>query len=249
MEMKIATYNIWHAQDYSLYLKGEKKINPENIARYIWENDISICALQEVDVNHKRSEFINTPGVIADYLSKKSGEKYYYEYAASILGYANEGSQYGNAIISKYPIKNVRKIKVDVGMGIKDEYEPRIFLIADVEAEDKKITVIATHFGIRESEKQLAVERLQDILKEIDGHVIFMGDLNNEPGSYIYSQISRMLVDSCSDIKLPLTFSSDNPRYKIDYIFTSADIKAKNVYTSPLKYSDHLPLCATIEIL
>ena len=50
MNINVGTYNIWHAQDYSAYLRGERKIAPENIAKHICENDIAICGLEEVDV-------------------------------------------------------------------------------------------------------------------------------------------------------------------------------------------------------
>lgn len=246
MKINVATYNIWGAQDYEAYLQGVRGICPEKISDYIFSNDIAICGLEEVDRNNKRSGFVMTPDVIADTLTKKSGVKHYYAYASAINDYANPGSQYGNAIISRYPIKSTKQVMVDVGMGIKNEYEPRIILAAELDVEGKPLTLIVTHFGLKESERQLAVEKLEMLVKETNTPMIFMGDLNTTPGSYIYNQIAAIFKDSSEDINAPLTFSSDNPRYKIDYVF-GKDVTLTDPRTDAVLHSDHLPLTVTLD--
>lgn len=247
MNINVGTYNIWHAQDYSAHLRGERKIAPENIAKHIYENDIAICGIEEVDVKNKRSDHIDTTKVIVDELAEMSGEKYYYAYASAINDYANRGSRYGNALISRYPILNTREVMVDMGMGIKDGYEPRVILAADLDVQGRALTVIVTHFGLNESERELAAERLGMLLKETENPVIFMGDLNTTPNSDIYCRIAELLCDCSEDNSLPLTFSSNEPKYKIDYIFRSRELKTSNIRTNAVEYSDHLPLTVTLE--
>ena len=247
MKINVGTYNIWHAQDYAAHLKGERRISPENIAEHIFKNNIAICGLEEVESSHRRSDFIKTPELLAEILSEKSGERYYHAYAVSLDEWHHPGSKYGNAIISRYPITSTRTVKIDVGMGVTDVYEPRIMLIAELDVDGKPLTAIVTHLGLMESERILAAERLEDLVKEINTPIILMGDLNTTPGSYVYNRIAELLRDSSSDKTLPLTHPSENPKYKIDYIFGSRDLTFTDPRTDSVMYSDHLPLTVTLD--
>ena len=246
MKINVGTYNIWHGEDFGAHLKGERRIAPENIAEHIIKNDLAICGLEEVDSNNKRSDYVKIPEVITELLEKRTGVKHYFAFASAINDFANPGSRYGNAIISRYPIVNTYSMLTDVGMGVKNEYEPRVFIVAELLVEDKPLTVIVTHFGLKLSERQLAVEQLEMILKKIETPVIFMGDLNNFPGSDIYLRVASLLKDSSEDMNVPLTFPSTGAKYKIDYIFGKG-VELSNPRTDDVTYSDHLPLSATLD--
>ena len=247
MNINIGTYNIWHAGDYAAYLRAENVIAPENIAKHISDENIAICGLEEVDICNKRSQYIDTPKVVADMLTEKSGVKHYYAYASAINDYANPGSRYGNAVISRYPILDQRSVMVDLGFGVKDEYEPRVILAADIDVEGRVLTLVVTHFGLHESERELAVKKLREIVEGAEHPIIFMGDLNTTPDSAIYNGVAELLEDSSEDMAAPLTFPSNEPKYKIDYIFRSRGLVTRDIRTSPVQYSDHLPLTVTLE--
>ena len=247
MKINVGTYNVWHCQNYAKHREGVFEMCPDQIAQHVIDNDIAIFGMEEVDANCKRSKFLDTPAYIADFLTEKTGVKHYWAYATTVENYSNPGSKYGNALISRYPIKEVRKVLIDVGMGVKMYYEPRSLLIADVEVEGKMMTVIVTHFGLRLSEQQLAVENLQMVVKDCQNPVIFMGDLNTRPGSIIYNQVAEILKDTCDGKEEPLTIDSFAPSIKIDYIFTSESIPTENTHIDDIRWSDHLPLTTTIE--
>ena len=247
MKLKIATYNIAHAEDEALYRQGIKQINTDQLADFIYDQDLDICALNEVDWNCKRSEYINEAYCITKRLGERSGVKYHREFAASLVGVLGTASQYGNAIVSRYPMQNVRTIPVDVGVGMADHHEPRAILAVDFEIDGKMLTVITTHFGLRDDEQDLMMDTLRKLIQGNPHPVVLLGDFNLRPTSARYAELAAMLKDTSVDSASPLSFPSHEPSVKIDYIFTSDSISATNVRTESVQYSDHLPLLADIE--
>lgn len=240
--LKIATYNIAHCEDDAAYRQGVHKIDTDQIADFILEQNLDICALNEVDWNCKRSGYIHETYLIAKRLTEKTGVKYYGEHAASLVGILGPHSQYGNAIISRYPMTNVRKLPVDVGIGMAEGHEPRVILAADFEIDGKMLTVVTTHFGLRHDEKLLMLQMLRELIPSNPYPVVLLGDFNVRPSSEYYPELTALLKDTSENPELPLSFPSHQPSCKIDYIFTSASLTSSNVRVCPVQYSDHLPL-------
>ena len=256
MKLKIASYNIWHGQNYAKKLEDQYEMCLDKIADYMVDNDIAICGMNEVDANHKRSGFVNEPETICNMLMYKTKQPYYSAFGVGLAGYHHLGSLYGNAIVSRYPLENVRVVHVSVHeidendpktQAAKGGWERRAIVMADVSVEGKPLTVMTAHFGLQFEERVKMMDTVEELVKEIKNPIVFMGDFNTTPGSDIYKRIAAIFKDTSEDPEVPLTFQSMNPRAKIDYIFTSEDIKASDVETVPLTWSDHLPLQATIE--
>ena len=78
---------------------------------------------------------------------------------------------------------------------------------------------------------------------------VFMGDLNVMPDSEFLLPIKEIFNDTAevSD-KSNVTFPSDAPTMKIDYIFVSKDIKTLSAGVIDAITSDHRPYYAEIEI-
>ena len=63
-----------------------------------------------------------------------------------------------------------------------------------------------------------------------------------------YFTLKEKLIDTAGFIDSEkLTFPSDNPTIKIDYIFVSKDLKVKGAIVPDLVSSDHRPIIADIE--
>ena len=125
-------------------------------------------------------------------------------------------------------------------------YETRKLFKATFELE-KKITVFISHFGLAKSEQRNAVEVLLREIKKVDTPIIFMGDLNITPDNEIIQPIYAQLKEVYKSGG-PLTWPSEAPTMKIDYIFVSKDITVKSVETLEKVVSDHLPIVAEIEL-
>ena len=252
--LRVATYNIKCCRDY-IDAWGDK--SPRAIADFIEKEQIEICGLNEVDINSERSLGYNQPEYVIDKLEELTGKTYYSCFAAGLDGYhppfdkeyaPTQGkAMYGNAIISKYSIVNYRTVKV----ALKEQpvaaggYEHRVFLIAEVKIGEEIITVICTHFGTTKEERMLAVEMLEKELQTIHTPIIFMGDLNAGCSSEEVKRVSELLKATSFDGRY-YTFDTKNPRWQIDYIFTSEDMEVEDVRMPDIRFSDHFPLVADL---
>lgn len=111
----------------------------------------------------------------------------------------------------------------------------------------ERAQVLVSHFGLNPDEQETAVETvLSNIPKE---HCVLMGDFNMEPNNPILSPIMQKLYDTAQDFSSPkLSFPSDAPSVKIDYIFVSKDVKVHCADIPEIVSSDHRPHIATIEL-
>ena len=75
-----------------------------------------------------------------------------------------------------------------------------------------------------------------------------MGDFNMEPDNPILKPLMQALQDTAKEFSAPkLSFPSDNPSVKIDYIFLSKDLKVQSADIPAIISSDHRPHIAVIE--
>ena len=76
-----------------------------------------------------------------------------------------------------------------------------------------------------------------------------MGDFNMTPDNPILDPIRERMVDVSKYFDTSkLSFPSDNPIIKIDYIFVSADIEVINADIPAVVASDHRPHTADVII-
>ena len=66
---------------------------------------------------------------------------------------------YGNAVLTRWPVKAVRRVEIGV-IG----REPRAVLDTDIEVAGFAVRVVVTHFGLRNSERRLQTEMLVRML-------------------------------------------------------------------------------------
>jgi len=232
--MKVMTFNVQHCIEY---LKNE--ISYEAIANVIKRVKPDVVALNEMYDDDEKSKY----GSQVEKLSKLTGMKHYY-FAKAI---ETEDGPYGNAILSKYVIKNPKVLIIPNPKEKRNKngyYEQRCVLKATIK---KNIRILITHFGLNIDEQENALETLLKNIK--DKKCILMGDFNIEPDHFIIERIRDRMKDAsigfCENEK---TWPSDKPKVKIDYIFTSKDINIESSSVPDLVASDHRPHVATLEI-
>ena len=106
---------------------------------------------------------------------------------------------------------------------------------------------MVSHFGLNPDEQKNAASR---VVKSLEGErCVFMGDLNVTPDDPVLTPIRERMFDTAELFDGErLSFPSDKPRIKIDYIFTSPDIKAVRADIPAVVASDHRPYVAEIEL-
>lgn len=232
--MKIMTFNVLHCMNYIT-----RKIDFEIMA-----DAIKNCGADIVGLNEMRDKGIHPEyEAQAQKLSELTGlENYYFAKAT----YFTDEGPYGNAFLSRIPIVGVEKILVpdpDPKTGTR-YYETRCLIKAKLEG---GITVIVTHFGLNEDEQENAVKTVLENLE--DEKCILMGDLNVLPDSELLKPIRERMKDTAEAFSEPLlSFPSNNPDRKIDYIFVSKDIEVVSADIPAIVASDHRPHVAEVNI-
>ncbi len=236
-KIRIMTYNVHSCRGM------DGKTSPERIARVIARHEPDIVALQELDMNRSRTGDINQPHVIAKQL-----EMMYHFHPAICI----EEERYGNAILSRYPIKTMYAGRLPILPG-RPDLEPRGAIWTTINVDDIRVQVINTHLGLRRLERLRQAEALlgPDWLEHhaCEGPIILCGDFNALPGSPVCRCITQKLHDSQHVLNnhRPLaTWFSHYPVGRIDHVFIGGEVSVVHAEVSKTELdkvaSDHLPL-------
>ena len=236
MKIKFMSYNTQHCLNFIT-----RKIDFDIIADTIKKCEADIIGLQEIRDEGQDADYQSQAKIIAE----KLGYHYYYFAEAIRIKGVNP---YGNAIISRYPIISAETIMIpDPEIKKYDGYyETRCLLKATIDVRNG-LNVLVSHFGLNPDEQKNAVETVvSNIPKE---HCVLMGDFNMEPDNQILNPIMQSLQDTAEFFSTyKLSFPSDTPEVKIDYIFVSKDLKVEYADIPEIISSDHRPHVATIEL-
>ncbi len=260
--IKIATYNIQSGRS------GEVKSTRDyaRTADAIKSLDADIIGVQEVG-NHPCAGCSEFPmsGTPTEYIAERIGYNSYFACSAVFRG----KYPYGNAIFTRYPIKHARTVIIpdppERALDPTNEYyETRSVLVAEIDVPGG-ITVLVTHFGLMPAEHKSAVKTVLELIDEIKTPIILMGDLNMTPEHPTLAPIFEALNDIAGGRGEPYTWPSQQvslssweaavkdikthsaaPR-KIDYIFTSSELRATHSEVVKTTASDHFPYIAWVE--
>ncbi len=234
MVLKIMSYNTQHCLNYVT-----QEIDYSLIADTIKNYGADIIGLNEIRGDGERNDYQPQTEI----LSGLTGFNGYFAKALDVGG----ANPYGNAILSRYPILSAETIMIPdpEKEPDNDTYETRCILKATIDV-GFPLTVCVTHFGLNPDEQENAVNTVINAI-ETD-KCILMGDFNVTPDNPVLDKIKEKMQDTAEMLPCPkLSFPSDNPTVKIDYIFTSRDIKVIDADIPEIVTSDHRPHIATIE--
>ncbi len=208
-----------------------------------------IIALQELDVGLFRSGLIDQARSIAQKLDM------HFTFRPALF---IEQGEYGNAILSRYPLQLIRSGELPSIPG-RPDIEQRGILWSEIKVRNSFIQVMNTHLGLFRWERFLQARLITG--PEWLGHpddrppVVFCGDLNSGTTSSVYRMLKRVLRDSQRGLNgwsPRRTWPSGFPIRRIDHIFVSRDLKVVRVdvprTTLTRVASDHLPLVVEVEI-
>lgn len=232
--MKIMSFNTQHCLNYL-----EQKIDFQLIADVIRSYDADVVGLNEMRGKGEDPEY----DAQTEILSRLTGMKHHY-FAKAID--VNGKGPYGNALLSNHRIVSAQTIPIPdpVPKSSYGNYETRCILKARLEC---GITVLVVHFGLNSDEQQNAVET---ILKNLEPEkCILMGDFNVQPEDTVLKPIRDRMKDTADIFSTPLlSFPSDRPEIKIDYIFVTPDIEVLSADIPAVIASDHRPHTATVRV-
>jgi endonuclease/exonuclease/phosphatase family metal-dependent hydrolase len=235
--LTIVCYNIHHGNP------PEKPdvIDLDAIANVIAKQNPDLVALQEVDVNIKRSGNVDQ----AAYLAKKLNMHYYFAKAID-----HDGGDYGVAVLSKYPIEETNKLTFSRIEGRKAE--DRVLATITVKLNSgKKIKFSSTHLDHVKNE-DLRLIQVAEIIKQAEKETlpfIVAGDFNAKPKSKTIQLLDQTFARTCYDCGF--TIPVVKPKETIDFITYKKNEKLEAIKHEVIQEheaSDHLPITAKIVI-
>ena len=235
--LTIVCYNIHHGNPPA----KPDEIDLDAIANVIAAQNPDLVALQEVDVDIKRSRNINQ----AAYLAKKLNMHFYFAKAID-----HDGGEYGVAVLAKFPILQQETLKFSRIEGRKAE--DRVLATITVKLKSgKKIKFSSTHLD-HTSDEALRLIQISEIIKKAKAEklpFIVAGDFNAKPNSATIKLLDEEFTRTCVDCGF--TIPVVNPKHTIDFI-TYKNNKNISVLQHEViqehKASDHLPIVAKVVI-
>ncbi len=241
-EMKIVSYNIrWRSGDDLKLLIKLFKEDPEI-------GGAAILGLQEVDRRKKRSGNSNTAKMIADELGM------HYAWAAPPTPKPGDEEETGVAILSVYPLTDVRRIVLPHEGPNKRR---RVALGATVEMDKRQWRVYSAHAETRlDFDKKL--EQFKAVLQDLaqypsDMPAIIMGDLNTWE-----RDAHRKTYKLFSDAGLKTPFGGHKTfrqrvlfvpiEFKLDWVWLRGLEAASCGIDREIEVSDHWPLWTNVRL-
>jgi endonuclease/exonuclease/phosphatase family metal-dependent hydrolase len=228
--VRVATYNV-HA-----CIGTDGRHDPDRIATVVGELDADVVALQEF--TYEASVAVETREPVE--LRTLDG----YQCA---LGPTRliETRCFGNALLTRHRIVEVHRLDLS-----HDGREPRGALAATIDVAGTHVHLLATHLGLRVSERRFQVRQVLSYLESVrHALVVVLGDFNDWlPGRSVVHVLDQRLGVA----KRLRSFPSSRPMLPLDriWIHPARALRRMFVHASPLARlaSDHLPVVAEIDV-
>jgi endonuclease/exonuclease/phosphatase family metal-dependent hydrolase len=235
-EIRVITYNIHHGEG------TDAKIDLERIANVLLAEKPDLVALNEVDQGTNRTHKIDMPAEFA----RLTGMKAVFE-----KNIDHDGGKYGNAILSRLPIRHHENHKLPSNY----EGEQRGVLEVELgeEGDDETLLFLATHLDYRndDAERMASVKKIEEIVADHKNQpIILAGDLNASPDSRVMAAFAKSWTLANKE---PLaTFPAHAPEKQIDYILVRPpqrwEVVEVRVLEEPVA-SDHRGVIAVLRRL
>ncbi len=243
--LRVMTWNIHHGEGLDM------KVDLDRIAKVILGEKPDVVALQEIDRGVERSGKIDIITRLADLTDMT------YAFGRTI---DYQGGEYGNAFLTRFPILEERNLHYKLVQP--GEQRGLLQLILDVRGEE--IVIANTHLESLSGDtaRSSSVAELRRALRGYSPRpVVVCGDFNDLPESRIMTELKKEFTDNWELVGRGegLTFPSDAPKKRIDYVLVlnrsksdsviaAVQLRALSARVLQSSASDHLPLLVEFEL-
>jgi endonuclease/exonuclease/phosphatase family metal-dependent hydrolase len=211
----------------------DRRFAPERITEVIREMKADVVALQEVQNGATGFDMLA-------FLQQETGFQ-----AISGLTFKRKGADYGNGLLTRFRVLSTQRIDLCVA-----RCEPRGALDVELDCGGTPMRVIATHLGLRPSERR---EQIQRLLRALESDrplpTILMGDINEW---FLWGRPLRWMHKHFEETPSIATFPSFYPLFALDRLWVKPRtlLQRLDVHATELARvaSDHLPLKAQIDL-
>ena len=232
MSLSLASYNIHRCYG------GDGLHRPERIRQVIHDLNAQVIALQEVELLREAPELLDFLCEGTDLIVVRG------------LTLTRDSGDYGNALLTSLPIESVHRIDLSFR-----KREPRGALQVTMRHDDYRLCVVATHLGLRASERRAQLRHLLHAVQTGDASsgqpdaTVLMGDLNEW---LWWARPRRWLREVFTETRASATFPARWPLFSLDRIVARPagvlrDVRVVDNALTKIA-SDHLPLVATLDV-
>lgn len=232
--ISVLAYNIHHGEGVN------GKLNLQQIADVINKANPDVVALEEVDSMTNRTNKV-------DQLKELAALTHMHYFYGKNMDY--DGGGYGVGILTKLPVTRTFITR----LPNFPQSEPRVAATVEVQKDNKSFLFTAIHLDYvrNPAERIEQAKKLQEVFSNINTPSILAGDFNAQPDETTMKDIIFSLYDETDPTGHSLSFPSDEPRIKIDYVLVS-----KNHHWEKQHYevidekiaSDHRPVLSVVQL-
>lgn len=227
--VRLVTWNIRHARGL------DDRVDVDRVAQELAALAPDVVCLQEVDVGVARSGRLDLPQELARRLSM---------HAAFGKNIDYQGGDYGNAILSRFPIETQRNHHY----RMLRTGEQRGLLLARVRTPAGPLTVASTHLDYRPDPTERLANAEEIVAAVPTGEpCVVAGDFNDRPDSALHARLAAALSDCWREPAAGATFPADAPDRRIDWVLVGPagpwPLAARVV---PTAASDHRPVAVEL---
>lgn len=239
MDIRIVTYNIHKG------IGGvDRRYRPERVITTLQQYNADIILMQEVDDNVPRSGFHRQIDKFGDALGMR--------YRAFQRNVKLKRGHYGNAILSRFPLTNIKSI--DLSIPFKKRRQALLVHCRLGNHRQRKLIIANCHLGLAGFERNIQLRKIlsNNLLKHVHKKtpLIIGGDLNDVWNTLGKNVMTPEGFESVS--KKIYTFPAVMPIRCLDYIYYRGDLTCQHSFSGHTKIarqaSDHLPLIADFNL-
>lgn len=223
--LRVLTYNIRHGA------RDDGRVDLAGLAGIIRESGADLVALQEVDRYQVRSGLVDQ----AQWLAERLGME-----AAFGANLRRGLGQYGNALLSRYPILSFRNVL------LPGRLERRGVLVARVLTPQGPVTVLATHLGLSRGDRDAQARAILAEAEREPGPTLLLGDWNTTTAAPELASLAARFRPALRQdgVEPANTFRAGRrePYAAIDHVFISEEWMVAGAAVLSGRLSDHQPV-------
>lgn len=228
--LRIVAYNIRHGEGM------DGRVDLERVAAALRPLDADVIALQEVDRGTRRTGGVDQAARLGELLGMRASHGAHRPY---------QGGEYGNAVLTRLPVLDVRTLPVPPNGGSALAVHEVVLPVGG-----RPLSVVSVHLAGAPEERRAQADSVTGTFGGVERTVILAGDFNSTRGDAVLAGLEGTwrIPPKEGDSS---TYPADDPDREIDFVMFrppgAMEILEHRVVDEPVA-SDHRPVLMVVRI-